>query len=263
MIERLVAGLFVSLIVSLAGWKANALSGSGAVAAILVGTAIAVGTSWPGLVVLGVFFVLSSLLSRIRVRDEVAEKGSRRDAGQVLANGGVAALGALLGIAGNEHLAFGIVAAALAAATADTWATEIGSTSKARPRMLISRRWVERGESGGVTSRGLLATLIGAALVGLVAALAGGVRLSGADGFAIGVVALVGGVAGSLIDSLAGELIQERRYCPLCELPTEARVHHCGIATVRSGGVAGVNNDVVNLLCTVTGATIGGVGALF
>lgn len=263
MIERLLAGLVVAMAVSLAGWKANALSGSGAAAAILVGTAIAVGTSWPGLVVLGVFFVLSSLLSRIRVRDEVAEKGSRRDATQVLANGGVAALGALVGIAGNERLALGIVAAALAAATADTWATEIGSTSKARPRMLVSRRSVERGESGGVTSRGLLATLAGATLVGLIAAIAGGVPFSAADGLAIGVAALLGGVAGSLVDSLSGELIQERRFCPACKLPTEARVHHCGTATVHRGGVAGVNNDVVNLLCTLTGAAVGGVGALF
>lgn len=257
MIERLVLGLAVSLAVSLAGWRANALSGSGAIAAVVVGTAIAVGASWPGIIVLGTFFVLSSLLSRLRTRDDVAERGSRRDAGQVLANGGVAALVALGGVAGHEFVAFALVTASLAAATADTWATEIGSTSRTLPRMLVSRRQTRRGESGGVTTRGTLAALAGAMLVGAVAAIAGGIRFGTTEGLAIGAVAVLGGILGAIVDSLAGELVQERRYCPACERATEARIHRCGTETVHRGGVAGLNNDTVNVLCTATGATAG------
>ena len=257
MIERLVIGLAVSLLVSAAGWRAHALSGSGAMAAVVVGTAVAVGTSWPGIAVLGTFFVLSSVLSGVRTRDDVTEKGSRRDAGQVLANGGVAALAALIGIAGHELLAFALVAASLAAATADTWATEIGSTSTTPPRMLVSRRQVRRGESGGITARGTLAALAGAMLVGGVAAVAGGIRCGTAGGLAVGVLAVLGGVLGAMADSLAGELVQERRYCPVCERVTEATTHQCGTATIHRGGVAGLNNDVVNVLCALTGALVG------
>lgn len=257
MIERLAIGLAVSLLVSAAGWRAHALSGSGAMAAVVVGTAVAVGASWPGVAVLGTFFVLSSALSRVRPRDDVTEKGSRRDAGQVLANGGVATLVALTGIAGDELLAFALVAASLAAATADTWATEIGSTSPTPPRMLVSRRLVRRGESGGVTAHGTLAALAGAALLGVVVAVVGGIRFGAADGLIVGGLAALGGVLGAMVDSLAGELVQERRYCPVCEQATEATIHHCGTATVQRGGVAGLNNDVVNVLCTLTGALVG------
>ncbi len=257
MIERLVLGLVVSFIVSIAGWKVNALSGSGAVAAVGVGTAIAAGTSWPGLVVLGTFFVLSSLLSRIRVGDDIAAKGSRRDAGQVLANGGVAAVTAMIGVAGHERLALALVAAALAAATADTWATEIGSTSRARPRMLLSRRQVNRGESGGVTARGTLGALAGATLVGVVATSAGNLWLGASAGLVMGAVVTAAGVTGAMVDSVAGELIQERRYCPACNQTTEARVHRCGACTVHRGGIRGFNNDHVNLLCTLAGTAVG------
>lgn len=257
MIERLAIGLAVSLLVSVAGWRVQALSASGAVAAVVVGTSIAVGTSWPGLAVLGTFFVLSSALSRVRVRDDITEKGSRRDAGQVLANGGVAALVALVGLLGYESLALALVAASLAAATSDTWATEIGSTSPTPPRMLVSRREVQRGESGGVTAKGTLAACLGALVIGTVAAVAGGFRFGIVDGLAIGVLAMLGGIAGAMMDSLAGELAQERRYCPVCEQATEAKVHRCGTETLRRGGVAGLNNDVVNVLCTLTGAAAG------
>jgi uncharacterized protein (TIGR00297 family) len=256
-IEHLVAGLAVSALVSLAGWRANALSPSGAAAAMLVGTAIAVGASWPGVLVLGTFFVLSSALSKIRVRDDVAEKGSRRDALQVLANGGVAAVVALVGLFGNEQLALALVAASLAAATADTWATEIGSTAHWPPRMLISRRPVARGESGGVTRRGTLAAIAGALCVGAVAGVAAGVRFDAHSGVIIAVVATLGGIAGSTVDSLAGELIQERRLCPSCRVNTEARVHRCGTSTEYRGGIPGITNDVVNAICTGTGATLG------
>lgn len=257
MIERLAVGLAVSLLVSAAGWRANALSVSGAAAAVVVGTAIAAGTSWPGIVVLGTFFVLSSALSRVRVNEDITEKGSRRDAGQVLANGGVAALLASVGLLGHEPLALALVAASLAAATADTWATEIGSTSRTPPRMLLSRREVRRGESGGVTMRGTVAACLGALLVGTVATVTGGVRFGIADGLVIGVSAALGGVIGAMMDSLAGELVQERRYCPACKQATEARIHRCGRETRYHGGVAGLNNDVVNVLCTLTGASAG------
>ena len=139
MIERFVAGLAVSVLVAALGWRAHALSTTGALAAIAVGTAIALGTSWAGLVILGTFFVLSSLLSKLFDRKVQPGKGSRRDAIQVLANGGVAAVAAVSFGFIDERLALAIVAGSLAAATADTCATEIGSTSSRLPRLIVSR----------------------------------------------------------------------------------------------------------------------------
>ncbi|HFE64799.1 MAG TPA: DUF92 domain-containing protein, partial [Caldithrix sp.] len=71
------------------------------------------------------FFVTSSLLSKIgRSRkvqfDLIFEKGDRRDAGQVFANGGVAGLLMILFVFVPMHEIYFMYLAALAAAAADT-----------------------------------------------------------------------------------------------------------------------------------------------
>ncbi|HEX4575234.1 MAG TPA: DUF92 domain-containing protein, partial [Gemmatimonadales bacterium] len=68
------------------------LTPAGVGAALVVGGAVTWGLSWRGLVVLAVFFVSGSLFTQLAER-----RGPRRDARQVLANGGVAALAALGG----------------------------------------------------------------------------------------------------------------------------------------------------------------------
>ena len=110
------------------------------------------------------------------------------------------------------------------------------------------------GASGGVTLAGSLA-MIGGALVIALAARAMGL------GARIAVVALAG-VAGALADSLLGALAQERRRCPQCDCATERHVHDCGAATDPAGGIAWLDNDVVNLCATVVGAVVAGALAL-
>jgi uncharacterized protein (TIGR00297 family) len=249
--QRLLAGVGASAAISLAGYRARALSRGGALAAVGVGSAIITGTGWRGATILGGYFISSSMLSRIARESDIGAKGSQRDTRQVLANGGVAGLSALLAGRVSERRALDILAGSLAAAAADTWATEIGSTSARRPRTLVGRREVEPGTSGGVTRRGLAGAAAGAAFVGLCLAGTRRPRDPRAS-----VTCFGAGLAGSLMDSVLGELVQERRYCPSCQRPTEARVHRCGTRTIRTGGVRGVDNDVVNLACTLTGAGI-------
>ena len=66
----------------------------------------------------------------------------------------------------------------------------------------------------------------------------------------------IGGVAGSAADSLLGATVQERRWCDQCAKGTEQRVHHCGFPTRIVGGIAGIRNDAVNVLCTTIGAIV-------
>lgn len=253
MIDRALRTVAVPVAVAAAGYRARSLSGDGAITAAAVGSAIGGATSWPGLVVLGTFFVSSSALSKLLPAPETSGKGSRRDAFQVLANGGIAAVAALALAGARKGSAMAAVAGSLAAATADTWATEIGRTSSQRPRLLVSRRHVEPGESGGVTVRGLLASAGGSALLALTAgAVSGNVSARNIAGSTF-----VAGIAGSLVDSLAGELVQERRFCDACQARTEARIHRCGTETRYLSGIAGVTNDAVNLLCTLTGGVVG------
>src|SRR5688500_8098628 len=170
----------LAALVGYAGYRLRALSSRGAIAACLVGGTIFAfgGLAWA--TVLIAFFASSSLLSFFKASDtskieasETFEKGSRRDAAQVLANGGVAAILAALSIPfGGSTLPYlfaGFVGA-LAAATADTLATEIGVLSKARPRMLTTGRKVDAGTSGAVTLTGIGAAFAGALFLGLVSA---------------------------------------------------------------------------------------------
>jgi uncharacterized protein (TIGR00297 family) len=154
-------------------------------------------------------------------------------------------------------VAFGIFAGALSAATSDTWATEIGSRSRVAPVLLLSRRPVLPGESGGVTRLGTLGSLAGALVLGLLAGAVAWLGLDAPRPLSLAAIVAAAGMAGSLGDSLLGETLQERRWCPACEMPTEAVVHDCGTRTRHGGGLAWLDNDLVNLSCTVGGALVG------
>jgi len=261
----------LAALVAYAGYRAKSLSASGAIAACLVGGTIfgIGGLDWA--VLLLAFFASSSLLSFFKAADtrkieatETFDKGGRRDAAQVLANGGVAAaLAAFSGLAGGGPPYFYLFAGyvgALAAATSDTWATELGVLSRTRPRMITTGKSVDAGTSGAVTIIGIAAAVGGAIFIGLVAAtllLFYGNEVSLIEGAAALVtVALAGGIGGSVLDSLLGATVQSSYLCPHCEKATESRIHRCGTPARLTGGVAAINNDVVNFMATLSGALI-------
>jgi uncharacterized protein (TIGR00297 family) len=235
-----------------AGWRSRALTGVGALAATFVGASLLAAAGWAGGAALAAFFLPSSIVSRIEppVPPAVGDpKGNRRDHWQVLANGGPAALGALLARE-QPALALWVVTASLAAAGADTWATSIGAWSRATPRHLLTWRPVLSGTNGGITLTGCLGALAGA---GLVAA-AGG--LAGRQPKLVAVAAAIG-FSGMLLDSALGASLQGAFRCPACAQATERRVHRCGTQAIRTGGLAWLDNDGVNVLATGFAALAG------
>ena len=255
-------------LVGYAGYRAKALSPSGAIAACVVGGTMFGfgGLAWA--TVLIAFFISSSLLSFFKASDsrkiqasQTFDKGAKRDGAQVLANGGIAAILAALSFPlGNVALPYlfaGFVGA-LAAATADTWATEIGILSKARPRLLTTWKIVDAGTSGAVTLTGIGAAFAGAmflGIVGVVAALFQGGIMHNAP--ALVPAALAGGMGGSMLDSLLGATVQASYRCPRCGKTTESRIHRCGTTGQLTKGISAVNNDVVNFAATLMGALLG------
>jgi uncharacterized protein (TIGR00297 family) len=207
--------------------------------------------------VLIAFFVAATAVSRIGAQTkriatgDMVDKGGARDAWQVLANGGPFAVAAVASVLWPSHQwqIFGI--GAIAASSADTWSTEIGTLSSHTPRSIIGFRAVPPGTSGGVTWLGTCAAFGGAAIVALAAFLLGWHR---------GAVcaALVGGFGGSLVDSILGGTLQVRRRCPQCDKATERTIHVCGTTTEIVGGLHWLNNDAVNLVSSIAGALIGG-----
>lgn len=259
-LARLLAAPPLAAAVAALAWRAGSLARGGAAAATVVG-ALAVAAGWGWAALLLVFFVSGSALSRLgRAAKEartgaVVEKGGRRDAAQVLANGGpfaLAALGALV----SPHPAWAALGAgSLAAAAADTWGTEIGTLLGGTPHSLRTGRPVPAGTSGAVSAAGILATLAGAAVLGTTAHLAG---LNGRAALAVA----VGGAAGAAVDTLLGATVQARRLCPRCDAVTERIVHPCGERTRPAGGVPWVDNDTVNLLATLAGGLLAALGSL-
>jgi uncharacterized protein (TIGR00297 family) len=247
----LIASLAAALLLSAGGWAAKALTASGALAATAVGSAILLAAGWPGAAVLGAFFILGSAIGRILypwhpVGDA---KGERRDAWQVLANGGCAAVGAGLAT-GQPGLALWIVTGSLAAAGADTWATASGGMSRTLPRLLLMGRAVPAGTNGGMTLLGSAGAVLGACLV------------SGAGGVASGNLRLVLwgtaiGTGGMVLDSILGAALQGRFRCPSCGVDSEQRMHRCGTRTEHTGGASWLTNDGVNAVTTAAGALAG------
>ncbi|MEO8879050.1 MAG: DUF92 domain-containing protein [Gemmatimonadaceae bacterium] len=263
MIERVIAGALVAAAIAIAAWSTGSLSRSGAFAALLIGTvAIAAGWSWGMLLI--VYFVSSSLLSRVGARlkaqraGSIVEKAGARDATQVFANGAVFAVAAALQLTQPSAIWIAAGAGALAASASDTWGTEIGMLSKSPPRMITTWRVVPTGTSGGVSELGLAAMASGTLFIALAAWLVQGTTPGSAR---VALAVSIGGICGALVDSISGALWQSRRFCAHCESATERLVHDCGMATERAGGIGWLNNDGVNAACTLVGALVA-AGAL-
>lgn len=240
---------------SAAGWRRGALTLDGAIAATAVGAStFGRGGLDAGLALIA-FFVTGSALSRRRQEagEVEAAKGHRRDAMQVLANGGIAALGSLLS-GGRPGPARGATVGALAAAAADTWASEIGVRSLTAPRSMVTGHVVSPGTSGGVTALGWAAAAGGGSVVGgTFAAFTRG----GRDRASVIGAAFVAGMVGSLADSLAGATLQAAYACGVCGAPAEAPGFHCGQPMRLARGHAWITNDVVNLIGTASGGLVG------
>lgn len=261
--SRLFLALLLSALIAVVAYHRRSLSRSGALAAMGVGTLVlGCGGVIPGLALL-LFFLTSTLLSVYRKADkqqltqDTVEKGGARDGLQVLANGGVAALCCLLAATCSAPVFCLAAVASLAAANADTWATELGLLSPRPPYHVLTFSPVPAGTSGAVTQTGIWGMLAGAALVGLLALF---LPLSPRPLAAFLVAA--GGVFGSIADTFVGALWQEQRQCMNCGAMTEQRLHRCGGETLVIAGWVGLGNDGVNLLATALGGTFALLGWL-
>ena len=244
-------GIFIFL--SLLSYKAKFLSFSGLIAALSIGSII-IATSENWLYPLILFFTLSSILTRINAFFKKTKKSESnpRTASQVLSNGAVALLSAGGYLLYPDPALIILFLGSIAAATSDTWSTEIGAFSRTQPRLLTNIQKVERGTSGGVTILGIVGGIIGSAAL----AVSGLFIFNGECGtlyLESGIIfVFIGGIAGNLFDSLLGTTLQSKNRCIVCEKITEEKLH-CGKPTIHSSGSPLLNNDSVNFLCTLAG----------
>ncbi len=248
-------GALFAAVIAIGAYRARSLSLDGAIAAFVVGTIVFGCTQWRGAAILLAFFVPSAILTRIGRESKAQLTGApaakARNAWQVFANGGVAALCALAALRFGTpfDVAF---AGAFAAASADTWGTEIGTLARGRTVSILTFRPIRTGLSGGITLQGSAATVGGALFVGAIAALAG---------FAPLAAVTIGGIAGALLDSLLGASLQALRWCPSCQCECETSRHRCGTPATMRRGIGWFQNDAVNFCATLGGALVAALAA--
>lgn len=235
--------------------RAGSLAPSGRWAAVIAGAAATMAGWWWAALLVG-WFVASSALTRFGHARKAARTAgaiapsSARTAIQVGANGSLFAILAVLGTVTGDARASVMALGALAAAAADTWATELGVLFGGPPRSLFGGRTLAPGMSGGVTVVGLLASVAGAAAVGMAGALLVPTLVWGSLAIAVATAGVLGGLA----DSALGATVQVRRVCATCAKETEREVHDCGTRTTPARGLRWMTNDTVNLLATLVGA---------
>lgn len=252
---RLLFWVVLSLILAWTAFRLKALTLDGTLGAFVMGVFIfGIGT-WKFMIPLSLFLVGSSLLSRIRPHDkgrleiEGLRKGSQRDLLQVYANGGIPLILAIWWFYSHSPWLYIAYAASIAAANADTWATEIGLLSKSPPRNCVTFRVVDPGTSGGITPLGTAGAAAGSTVVALSS-----LPFLGFLPAAAAWVALAGFLA-SLIDSLLGATVQATYRCSNCQKSSELP-SHCGRDAMLVRGSRAISNDTVNLICSLAGGAM-------
>ncbi len=236
--------------------RLKALAPSGALTAWSMGMLIFLAGGWVWVIPIVAFFILSSVFTRfnrgIAVPANPGPSAGRRNLVQVFANGGIPLLvAAAYGIWGLNSL-YLVLLTALAAATADTWGTEIGGWSRRRPRNIVNWRPVARGDSGGVTLIGTVGALAGGACLAAVGLILHPQLVHGNEWLAITAI----GFLAATIDSLLGATVQARYLIPATGRITENRTTG-GQKAVLHSGWQWLDNNMVNLVCTGSGAVLG------
>ncbi|MGH7598690.1 MAG: DUF92 domain-containing protein [bacterium] len=253
-------GEALALTVVSAAFTVKALDLSGALAGFIIGTFVFGIGGWSFAIPMLLFFIVSSLLSKLpqqnaTVAEKMIAKGDCRDAVQVLANGLLPTLTVITSLFIKNETAFLLYLGGLAAATADTWATEIGLRLGKQPRSILTGKLVAPGTSGGITLVGVLGAILGAALVALAGYLSYRFFKKIEIHWQLFIGVTIGGIIAQFIDSLLGATLQRRNRCVVCGKITE-RGEHCGQPANHASGWRWLDNDVVNIACGVSGMLI-------
>jgi uncharacterized protein (TIGR00297 family) len=197
--------IILILLAAYLSYRTRKLTGAGAITGACIAIAIYMGTGQTGIALLAMFFVLAALATAHRKQEKGLEHSQRRDAMQVLANGGLAGLSGLLAyfMPGNAALALLIIAAALASATADTLSSELGIFYGKRFYDITNFKPAEKGQDGVISLEGTLIGIVGSVVIAIVYAI--GVGFNNIF-FAI----IIAGTIGNIADSVLGATLERK-----------------------------------------------------
>lgn len=253
--QNILLGFFFAALIVIISYRVKFLTLSGSIATFLLAGVIFSlgGIKWS--VPILTFFILSSILSKLRKKknQEVElyfEKTGVRDYMQVIANGGAGGALVILYTLNPNEFYYLIYLATLSAVCADTWATEIGTRKKTPTYNILNLKPIEQGISGGISWVGSVGAVMGSAVIAF-----SGFAWNSISVLEYFVLIIISGVLGSFFDSLLGATIQAQNLCVVCSKITEKKIH-CGSEANHHRGKKWINNDVVNLLSGIAGGVV-------
>jgi uncharacterized protein (TIGR00297 family) len=211
--------------------KAQKLTLAGALTGGVIAVLIFAGAGYTGIFMLAAFFILGTAATtwkkKEKQRFKIGVDHTKRNSGQVLANGGMAAITGLLAwfMPAQTGLFRMMMAASLASAMADTLSSELGMVYGRRFYNIVTFKKDEPGLDGVISAEGTLIGLMGSIVIALVYALGFGWNISV-------LIILTAGTIGNLSDSVLGALLERKHY---------------------------LNNDAVNFLNTLIAALMAGL----
>lgn len=210
----LLAGMILSVM-------KNKLTVAASFAAAVAGALLYIGTGFTGVWIAGTFFILGVAATACK-NEKKQQHTAVRDAWQVLANGGIAAVcgGLAYLFPLQRELLLLMIACSLSSSTADTVSSELGTVYGKRFYNMITLKKDMRGENGAVSLEGIMFGISASLVIAAVYCLSTGV-------YQHLFVIVVAGTIGNLVDSILGASLERR-------------------------GILG--NNAVNLLNTLAGA---------
>ncbi len=212
---QLFTGIVLSVVIAYSSFFLNLITLNATLPVIVLGTIILGFGGWWLAFAVVFFFVSSSYLTHrnkyrsIRFTDKEdpqKDPSKRRDGIQIWANGFWLIMFTMIYFL-SQSSAFLIAAfATVATATADTWATEIGTENPGITKDIITREIVEPGTDGGISFAGTIASFAGALFIGLFT-ISLNVHL---HSILLILIVSVAGFLGCAFDSYIGSIYQSR-----------------------------------------------------
>ena len=233
--------------------SAKLLTVRGVLMAIALDVIVSVSLGNVGFVLLLSFLLLSVLIDKIKKKlrggsDDITKKTGARDSVQVVANGIVPVIFALLYLITGSCIFLIAYITALSECFADTAASGFGMLSKSAFDVFKMKK-VNVGMSGGMSLIGTASSLSAAFILSSIALPFGVIDLN------TWCLCALCAFLGAIVDSALGSLVQAKYRCRVCFKITE-KEQHCERYTERIAGIGFINNDAVNFISTLVASVV-------